>query len=170
VRLITHIKQWCRGIENLNAAVARLCGLLLIAAIMLSAGNALARFILHRTSNAALEMQGYLFSAVFLLASAHVLRQGHHIRIDVIITHVPMRVRRAIMLIGHSLFTLPLCAVMIWQGSLFAWQSLLIHETSINIGGLWVWPAKALIPLSFMLIALEVCAGMIRIICGDEAL
>jgi TRAP-type mannitol/chloroaromatic compound transport system permease small subunit len=155
-------RAFCLFIERMNEKIARACGLLLSVAILIAAGNALMRFIFHITSAAALEWQNDLFSAAFMLAGAHVLGRGEHIRIDVVHQHLAPRTQKNVMLFGHIFFTLPICLVMMITGSLYAIHSYLSHETSISPGGLIIWPAKALIPLSFILLGLEVVALILR--------
>ena len=56
-----------RAIDWLNEHVGRLMYWLVLAMVLISAGNAIVRYALNMSSNAWLEIQWYLFSAVFLL-------------------------------------------------------------------------------------------------------
>ena len=152
----------CARIDQASAMCARLSGAFLCAAILCAALNALLRFGAHITSAATLELQSYLFSAVFLLSAAHVLHLGLHIRIDVLHARLSTRTQQRIMLIGHMFFSIPLCAALIITSAQFAWRSYVSQETSINVGGLLLWPAKILIPLSFCLILLQALAELMR--------
>jgi len=56
-----------RWIDAINARVGKLTGWLILLTTLISAGNALVRKIFDTSSNALLEVQWYLFAAVFLL-------------------------------------------------------------------------------------------------------
>ena len=101
-----------RAIDALNRAVGHAVYWLILAAVLVSAGNAVSRYLFDLSSNAWLELQWYLFSAVFLLAAGYTLLHNEHVRIDVIFGHLPPRLRAWIDLIGGVFFLLPM-AVMI---------------------------------------------------------
>jgi TRAP-type mannitol/chloroaromatic compound transport system permease small subunit len=120
-----------------------------------SSGNALVRYTFDTSSNAWLEIQWYLFSAVFLLGAGYTLLRNEHVRIDIIAGRFSARSRAVIDLIGGLCFLLPM-AILI--GTL-AWpmvaESYMRHEMSSDAGGLLRWPAKLLIPAGFLLLALQ---------------
>lgn len=151
------------GVTFLNKKLAQTCGILLCGTLLCATANALLRYIFHITFAATLELQGYFFSAVFLLAGAYVLHTGHHIRVDVLFSHMSARLQRRITLFGHICLTLPVAVVVIATSIPWAYASYLSHETSINVGGLLIWPAKLLICVSFILIALQACAEVFHL-------
>ena len=73
-----------RAIDALNGKVGRAAYWLVLAAVLVSAGNAVSRRALGMSSNAWLELQWYLFSAVFLLCAGYTLLRDGHVRIDVL--------------------------------------------------------------------------------------
>ena len=72
-----------RVIDALNDRVGRTVYWLVLAAVFISAANAIVRKAFDMSSNAYLEVQWYLFSAVFLLCAGYTLLKNEHIRIDV---------------------------------------------------------------------------------------
>jgi TRAP-type mannitol/chloroaromatic compound transport system permease small subunit len=86
---------------------------LVVAAVIVSAGNASVRKIFDTSSNAWLELQWVLFSAVFLCCAAWTLMANEHIRIDIVNNLLPKRVRNWIDVLGHLFFLLPLTLVML---------------------------------------------------------
>src|SRR5215813_2867904 len=116
-----------RGIDAVTAFIGRWVYWLVLAAVLVSAGNAVIRKLFDISSNSWLELQWYLFGAVFMLASAYTLQRNEHIRIDILSNMLPPRGRNWIDLIGHSLFLLPLCALMIKE--IYPWV-----EEGINTG------------------------------------
>lgn len=120
-----------------------------------SAGNAVARYAFSFSSNAMLEIQWYLFAACVMLGAAQVLRLNEHVRVDIIYGQLPGRTRVWIDLLGIGLFLIPAMLLMLW----FSWPVLArmyeMKEASPNSGGLIRWPAMALVPLGFALVALQ---------------
>jgi TRAP-type mannitol/chloroaromatic compound transport system permease small subunit len=151
-----------RFIDGINTAIGRSVIWLILAATLISAGNALIRYTLDISSNAWLELQWYLFSAVFLLAAPYTLLKNEMVRIDVVAGHLSRRTQVWIDVVGTLLFLLPmalLIAVLSWPGFV---QALERQEVSSNAGGLMVWPARALIPLGFALLALQGVSELIK--------
>lgn len=151
-----------RLIDRFNEAVGRAAAWLILVAVLVSTGNALVRYALHMGSNAWLELQWYLFAAVFLLGSAWTLRRNEHIRIDVVVGRFSPKVHAWIDIIGGIFFLLPMCAVILRSGVPFAIDAIRSGEVSTNAGGLIIWPAKILIPIGFVLLALQGCSEIVK--------
>lgn len=151
-----------RAIDRINGWVGQTLGWLLLAAVLISAGNALSRKAFDLGSNAYLEAQWYLFSAVFLLGAGYVLMRNAHVRIDVVANRLSPRTNAWIDLLGLLLFTLPLCCLLVvlsWPVFERAWVS---GEVSQNAGGLLRWPVLLLIPAGFTLLGLQALAEIAR--------
>ncbi len=150
------------AIDALNERVGHLVYWLVLAAVLVSAGNASVRYALDTSSNGWLELQWYLFSAVFLLAAGYTLKHNEHVRIDVIHGHLPAKVRAWIDLIGGLLFLLPMAVIIMTLAWPMFVDSYNLHEYSGDAGGLLRWPVKLLIPVGFLLPALQGVSEMIK--------
>lgn len=151
-----------RFIDGLNTAIGRAVVWLILAATLVSAGNATIRYALDLSSNAWLELQWYLFSAVFLLAAPYTLLKNGMVRIDVVAGYLSRRTQVWIDVAGTLFFLLPMAlvlAILSWPGFV---QALERHEVSANAGGLVVWPARLLIPVGFALLALQGISELIK--------
>ncbi|MDQ2989641.1 MAG: TRAP transporter small permease subunit [Pseudomonadota bacterium] len=151
-----------RAIDKLNEKIAGAVSWALLIAVIICTGNALVRYIFKMSSNSWLEIQWYLFAAVFLLASAHTLKRDEHVRIDVITSHFSKRTQVWIDLVGYLLFLLPVCLLILYYGIPFARYSFVSAEMSSSAGGLIVWPAKLLVPLGFGLLILQGISEIIK--------
>jgi TRAP-type mannitol/chloroaromatic compound transport system permease small subunit len=151
-----------RLIDALNEKIGQGVSWALLAAVLICSGNALLRYALNISSNGWLEIQWYLFSAIFLLAAAYTLRRNEHVRIDVIAGRFSKRTQVWIDLIGFLVFLLPITLIILYYAIPYAWLSILNQEVSSNAGGLVVWPAKLLIPLGFLLLSLQGVAELIK--------
>jgi len=151
-----------RFIDALNERVGRTVYWLILAAVLVSAGNALIRKIFNVSSNAYLEMQWYLFSAVFLLSAGYTLLRNEHVRIDVIAGRFSRRTQAWIDIFGTVFFLLPMAAIFIylsWPAFVRTWVE---NEVSPSAGGLVLWPARLLVPIGFTLLALQGASELIK--------
>lgn len=154
--------RFSRFIDAVNERVGRLVYWAVLIAVIVSAGNATVRYSLHTSSNAWLEVQWYLFSAVFLLCSGYTLLRNEHIRIDIIFGHLSRRTQAWIDVVGTVLFLLPMAIMIMWLSWPVFWNSYIGSETSMNAGGLIRWPVKVLIPLGFFLLVLQGFSELIK--------
>lgn len=149
-------------IDWLNEHVGRSIMWLILAAVILSAGNAIARRVFSMGSNALTDMQWYLFSGVFLLGAGYVFMKNGHVRIDFFSGRLTARSRSWIDIIGILVFLAPFCLIIIrmsWPLFFNAWQS---GEMSQNAGGLIRWPAYLLLPAGMTLLLLQSLSELIK--------
>jgi TRAP-type mannitol/chloroaromatic compound transport system permease small subunit len=151
-----------RAIDALNERVGRGAMWLVLAATLISAGNALARYGFQYSSNAWLEIQWYLFSLIFLLGAGYTLKHNGHVRIDVIYGRLDERGRAWIDLMGGLLFLLPMSGLLAWLALEFSLTSFLILESSPDAGGLARWPIKLAMPVGFLLLWFQGVSEVIK--------
>jgi len=151
-----------RGIDAVTAFIGRWVYWLVLAAVLVSAGNAIVRKLFDISSNAWLELQWYLFGAVFMLASAYTLQRNEHIRIDIVSNMLPPRGRNWIDVIGHAFFLLPLTIVMIWRMVPWVIEGIQSGEISASAGGLTLWPARLILLLGFVLLFFQAISELIK--------
>jgi TRAP-type mannitol/chloroaromatic compound transport system permease small subunit len=146
----------------LSAAAAWLATWCVLAACLVSAGNAIVRYSLDMGSNAWLETQWYLFAVIVLFGASKTLRLNGHVRVDLLYGLLTPRGQVWLDLVCLALFLLPatvLLAGMSWTVFAESWR---IGEVSSNAGGLVRWPVKLVLPLGFGLLALQGLAEMAR--------
>ena len=105
-----------RVIDAINTWLGRWLSWLILAAVVVSAVNAVVRKLFDMSSNSWLELQWVLFGAVFLLCAPWTLLSNEHIRIDIVNGMLPQTVRNWIDVIGHAFFLLPLTIIMMITG------------------------------------------------------
>lgn len=151
-----------RLIDALNERVGRTVLWLTLVVVFVSAGNAVVRKVFHTSSNAWLELQWYLFGAIFLLASGYTFLRNEHVRVDVLSTRMPTRVQVWIEILGILFFIFPAASLILWLSLPYFYESFRLQELSSNTGGLIRWPAKLLIPVGFSLLILSGISRLIK--------
>ncbi len=151
-----------RAIDALNERIGRAAMWLVLAATLISSGNAVMRYGFDRSSNAWLEIQWYLFALIFLLGAGYTLKHNGHVRIDILYGRFSPRLQAWVDLFGGLLFLLPLCGLLVWMGWDGFAASWAVSETSPDAGGLLRWPIKFAIPLGFALLWLQGVAEIIK--------
>jgi TRAP-type mannitol/chloroaromatic compound transport system permease small subunit len=151
-----------RAIDLLNEKIGKTAAWALVIAVLVSAINALIRKIFGTSSNAWLELQWYLFGAVFMLCASWALRCNEHIRIDIVSSKMSQTYRHTIELVGHAIFLGSFVLVMVYTSWPFFLRSYASGEMSPNAGGLIVWPAKILILIGFIFLGLQALSEFIK--------
>lgn len=151
-----------RLIDGLNERVGRFTHWLILACVLISAGNAIARYGFSLSSNAFLEIQWYLYSIVFLGAAGYTLKHNAHVRIDLVSGRLSQRTQAWIDVFGALFMLLPVCAIIVWYGGSAFIESYRIGELSADAGGLARWPIKLVLPLAFLLLMLQGVAETIK--------
>ncbi|HEX6734629.1 MAG TPA: TRAP transporter small permease subunit [Azonexus sp.] len=149
-------------IDWLNERVGKAAFWLVLLMTVISSGNAVVRFIFNYSSNGLLEIQWYLFAAVFLLCAPYTLQKNEHVRIDVLSGKLSPRGLAVIDIIGSLFFLLPMVVLVLWLSVPLVAESFRIQEMSANAGGLIRWPVKILLPIGFTLLALQGISELIK--------
>jgi TRAP-type mannitol/chloroaromatic compound transport system permease small subunit len=151
-----------RWIDSVNEFVGRWLAWLVLAAVLISAGNATVRKVFDTSSNAFLEIQWYLFAAVFLVAAGYTLLRQDHVKIDVVLHNFTRRTQVKIEVFGIVCFLMPFVyeiVTLVWP---LVTKAYIHGEMSSNAGGLIRWPVYAMVPLGFTLLGLQGISELIK--------
>jgi TRAP-type mannitol/chloroaromatic compound transport system permease small subunit len=151
-----------RAIDVVNERLGRVANWMILIACLISAGNAMIRYAFDVSSNAWLEVQWYLFAGVVMLGTSYTLRLNEHVRVDILYMHLSERGKEWLDLLGAALFLIPSALIIAWLSWPFFRESWMIQEMSTNAGGLLRWPVKILIPIGFVLLALQGFSEIIK--------
>ena len=151
-----------RLIDALNERIGRAVYWLVLAMVLLSAGNAIVRKLFSISSNAYLEGQWYLFSAVFLLCAGYTLLRNEHVRIDIITGRLTPKAQAWIDILGTIFFLMPMAILIMSLSWPYFMRAYTEHEISGSAGGLILWPARLLLPIGFALLVLQGLSELIK--------
>ena len=149
-------------IDALNERVGKTVYWLVLVAVLVSAGNAIVRKLFNMSSNAFLELQWYLFSAIFLFCAGYTLLRNEHVRIDVIAGRLSVKAQTWIDVLGTIFFLLPMTLLFIYLSWPIFVRTFTQGEISTNAGGLMIWPARLLVPIGFTLLALQGLSELVK--------
>jgi TRAP-type mannitol/chloroaromatic compound transport system permease small subunit len=159
---VATLLQLSRLIDRMSELIGKSVAWLVLAAVLISALNAAVRKAFNTSSNAYLEIQWYLFAAVFLLAAGYTMLRQEHVKIDVISGRFTKRTQVWIDIIGLAFFVLPLVYTVIHLSLPLVIRSYVMNEYSSNAGGLIRWPVFALLPLGFLLLGIQAVSELIK--------
>ena len=151
-----------RRIDQLSDWVGRWVAWLVLAAVLLSAGNAVMRKVINWSSNGLLEIQWYLFAAVFMLAAGYTMMRQEHVRIDVVSGRFSKRTQIWIDIVGICVFLFPFIYMIIMLSMPLVINAYVSKEMSSNTGGLIRWPVFALLPLGMLLLGIQGVSELIK--------
>jgi TRAP-type mannitol/chloroaromatic compound transport system permease small subunit len=155
------------AIDRLTGWIGAAVAWLALVMVLVGAFNAVARysgrfFGISLSSNAYLELQWYLFSLLFLLGGAYVLREDAHVRVDVFYSRLSDRGRSIVNLLGTLLLLIPFASFVLWVSWPVVLNSWTVREGSPDPGGLPRYPLKVVILACFGLLLLQAVAEVIR--------
>lgn len=149
-------------VDIVNEKIGVVCNWLVLLACLVSGGNAMVRYAYDSSSNAWLEVQWYMFAVIVMFGAAYTLKRNEHVRVDLLYMMLSRRGQLWIDILGTLIFLLPTCLILAWLSWPFFMQSYAIGEHSSNAGGLIRWPIKAVLPLGFLLVALQGLSELIK--------
>jgi len=151
-----------RAIDAITERIGRIVYWLILVVVLISAANASVRKAFNYSSNSFLEIQWYLFSAIFLLGAGYVLMKNEHVRIDIVTGRLSERAQNWIDVFGILFFLFPMAAIIGWLSIPLFMDSYTRNEVSTNAGGLIIWPARLLVPIGFALLIVQAVSELIK--------
>jgi len=156
--------DWC------NEKLGFVTNLLVLLAVIISAGNAMSRYAFNLSSNAWLEVQWYMFAVIVMYGASYTLRRNEHVRVEIFYLMLSERAQLWLDLICTIVFLLPVCLLLAYLSWPFFRLSFDTSEVSGNAGGLIRWPIKFVLPSGFVLLALQGISEIIKRIAAIEGL
>jgi TRAP-type mannitol/chloroaromatic compound transport system permease small subunit len=159
---VSALLQLSRLIDRFSEFLGRWVAWLVLFAVVISAMNAISRKAFNLSSNAYLEIQWYLFAAIFMLAAGYTLLRQEHVKIDVISGRLSKRAQIWIDIFGLAFFLLPFVVYIIQLSMPLVINAYVTSEMSSNAGGLIRWPVFALLPLGLLLLGIQAVSELIK--------
>ena len=156
----SRLEKW---IDKIADACGVLASILFVLMLFNVFYDVVARYWFNEVSIGMQEMEWHLFAAMFLIAVPYTLKKEGHVRVDLIYEGLGVRGKAFINLFGTIVLLIPFALLVGWFGIDFAFQSYDLGEGSGDPGGLTNrWIIKAMIPLSFFILALSGLGMILR--------
>jgi TRAP-type mannitol/chloroaromatic compound transport system permease small subunit len=150
------------AIDLINEKIGYICNWLVLAACMVSAGNAMIRYAFGYSSNGWLELQWYMFAILVMFGASYTFKRNEHVRVEIFYLFLSERGQLWLDLIGTLFFLIPACLLLSYLSWPFFHQAYIVNETSSNAGGLIRWPIKFVIPSGFVMLALQGMSEVVK--------
>ena len=151
-------------IEKIISAAYYFACICCVVMLLLTFEQVVARYFFSASSTAFQELEWHLFGIVFLLSSAYALKNDTHVRVDIFYSKFSDKTKCLVNTLYLACFLIPATTLIIYHGYQYTLEAYSIGEVSPNPGGLGArWVIKALIPLSFILLALQAFAELIKL-------
>jgi len=151
-----------QAIDHINEKIGYVCNLLVLAACLVSAGNAMIRYAFGYSSNGWLELQWYMFAILVMFGASYTFKRNEHVRVEIFYLFLSERGQLWLDLIGTLFFLIPSCLLLSYLSWPFFHQAYAVGEMSGNAGGLIRWPIKFVIPSGFVMLALQGVSEVIK--------
>ena len=150
------------AIERFTDWVGRATSWLALAIVVLMATNVVLRYLFSYGSVWSQELEWHLLAPLILFAIAYAMQKGEHVRVDVLFAGFSARNKALVDLVA-ALLCLAISLLIVWFSLNYVRQSFVIDEQSADPGGLpYRWALKGLIPLGFVLLALQSVAEAMK--------
>lgn len=159
--------KFARTIDRITEGGGVISALLVLVVVVVGFYNVATRYLgrfigVQLASNAYIELQEHLFSAIFLIGFAYILKHHVNVRVDFFYSRWSLQRRALVDFLGTVLVLIPLCVmgmIVTWNPLLRSWREL---ETSGDAGGLIQGPVRTLLFGSFILLLLQSLAQAIK--------
>lgn len=149
-------------IDAISKKLGQIADYLVLFCALISAGNAIIRYLFSYSSNGWLEIQWYMFAGMVLLGASYTLKMNEHVRVDLVYGAVSDRTRLWIDVVGITFFLLPVCLYFTISCWPFFVSSYVEGEMSPNASGLIRWPVKLLLVIGFGFLFLQGISELIK--------
>jgi len=150
------------AIDKINEKIGNVCNILVLAACIVSAANAMIRYAFGYSSNGWLELQWYMFAILVMFGASYTFKRNEHVRVEIFYLFLSERGQLWLDLIGTLFFLIPACLLLAYLSWPFFMQAYAVGEMSGNAGGLVRWPIKFVIPSGFVMLALQGVSEVIK--------
>src|ERR1700712_5892782 len=150
------------AIDLINEKIGYVCNFLVLAACLVSAGNAMIRYAFGYSSNGWLELQWYMFAVLVMFGASYTFKRNEHVRVEIFYLMLSERGQLWLDLIGTLFFLIPSCLLLAYLSWPFFYQAYAVGDISRHAGALLRWPIKIVVPVGFVMLALQGVSEVIK--------
>lgn len=152
-----------RVVESLSGSLGILAAWIVLPLIFATVYEVISRYLFNAPTIWAYEVGYMATGANFMLGVAYTLREGAHIRIDVLYSRFRPRTKALVDVLGYLLLFLP---VGIWLSYRLGTYTLEAYESGEHSGeSAWnptIWPFRVVFFVGFTVLTLQACVEFVR--------
>ena len=157
------LRLYIKLIDGLNEYIGICVSWLTTLMVLVVFYDTVMRYAFKKGNVAIQELEWHIFAVVFLIGAAYALKNGAHVRVDIIYTRLSARTRAWIDFLGSIFFLIPFAIIVIYSTTDFIANSWEVREMSPDPGGLpGRYLLKAMIPTGFVLLILQGTSEMLK--------
>ena len=151
------MKTLINSLEKIIDLIGGLSAILLVLMVLNVFYDVVMRYVFSNASIGMQELEWHLFATMFMFGIGFTIKDGGHVRVDIIYDRLSIKTRAWIDLIGTLVFAIPFALVITYYGYGYAMDAYQMGEGSPDPGGLpHRWIIRSVIPLAsgFMILCL----------------
>lgn len=150
------IEKMVNFIDFLSEKIGRGVGWLTTSMVLLVFYDTVMRYAFNKGNVALQELEWHLFAVVFLIGAAYTLKEGGHVRVDILFIRFSEKTKAWVDLFGTVFLLIPFACIIIYSTQKFIGNSWAVKEVSPDPGGLPMrYLLKAMIPAGFVLLIIQ---------------
>lgn len=153
--------RFLNAVDAITERAGRLSSVVILILMLIITFEVAARYLFNRPTIWVWPVGKQLFGVYILFGGIYALLRGKHIRIDLIYTFFPTRLKRVAKVITLASIVIFL-GVLVWQASWMGWNSFTSGETGSVAFPIPIYPLKMLIPVGAFLFLLQGIVSFIR--------
>ena len=149
-----YIKKIISFIDRFNNRIGIIFSVLVFPMVFILFYEVIMRYAFNRPTIWAHELSAMLYAVFFLIGGVYTLRWDGHVRVDIFYNKLSRKAQYTLDLFTWILFYI-FIIIMFWEGSSFAYTSIIRNEISNSAWAPYIWPVKIFIPLAAFLMLLQ---------------
>jgi TRAP-type mannitol/chloroaromatic compound transport system permease small subunit len=149
-----YIKKIILFIDRFNNRIGIIFSVIVFPMVFILVYEVMMRYAFNRPTIWAHELSAILYAIFFLIGGVYTLRWDSHVRVDVFYNKLSRRAQNILDLFTWILFYI-FIGIMFWEGSKFAYTSIMRKEISNTAWAPYIWPVKLFIPVAAFLMLLQ---------------
>jgi len=136
--------------------------------MFLICADIIGRYVLKSPILGAFELSEFIMAGIIFIGFAYTQAQKAHIKIDLLITHLPNDTQYFLQIFNLSVI-LAFYALIVWRGGAGVWEAFVLDDKTTGLARIPYWPARAVVPLGGGLFCLQIIIDIVDEIKGRRS-
>lgn len=156
------LKKIAKTFDALNNFIGIAFGTIIVMLVILTVMEVILRKFFNAPTIWSFEVLKQLFAVYFMITAAYGLLKGSHVSVDVFSRLLSQKGQAILSIISYLIFFFPFCCICAWYGFGYAANSWAMNEHSWSAFAPPLYPVKAFICITFVLLILQGISQVIK--------